>query len=54
MTGELLVRLVWVRERVGEEMEWGMKRIWKAGNVVGFRGVGIGDIEEERAWNLSL
>ena len=55
MTGGLLAWLVWVMERVGEEMELGMKRrTWKAGNVVGFRGVGTGDIEERSAWNVSL
>jgi len=32
-------------------MEWGMKgSTWKAGNVVGFRGVGTGDIK--RSGNL--
>lgn len=46
---------MWVREKVGEEVEWGVKRrTWKARNVVGFRGVETGDIEERRAWNLSL
>ena len=37
MTWELLAWLVWVRERVGEEVGLSMKRrTWKAGNVVGF------------------